>query len=244
MTGFEPRRRCRVWHMAGPKIPARVSHARRHGSLGRIAFITPSATQPSMVPRAPTVLLAAAAAFALGMAGAELALADPPLKQWRSGVPASDIACATGTVLVESPGGRPACVAKGTSAALAGRGWSMVQPEYSRATIIKGMMPVLEEIRYPSRYDVEFPPYAYRPQAEDVGRTLSNMVPPEEAFRDYRDSPGWLDISSKPVITNIGKGLGPDDETFWPQYVMEADHTAQLFSPFKLAYDYSYAVPG
>ena len=104
------------------------------------------------------LLLGVLAGASVGMAPT---LADPPLKQWKAGTMLEDIRCASGTVLVGSPGGRPACVGIETSKVLAERGWSLVErPEYSKATVIRDTIPVLEEIYYWSKYDVESPPHA------------------------------------------------------------------------------------
>ena len=50
---------------------------------------------------------------------------EPPLKQLRQGVPATEVQCADGKTLMLSPQQRPACVKEETAVKLEARGWIM-----------------------------------------------------------------------------------------------------------------------
>ena len=144
------------------------------------------------------LLLGAVVVASVGMAPA---FADSPLKQWKAGTMLEEIRCASGTVLVGSPGGRPACVDEQTSKVLAERGWSIVErPEYSKATVIRDTIPVLEEIYYWSKYDVESPPRAQeRERIVGWDQVLFPLIsPPPSLAWGYHDPPDWLDISNPP----------------------------------------------
>ena len=178
------------------------------------------------------------------------AFADIPIKQWKPGIALKNIACQDGLHLVVSASGRPACVTEQTGKIMEGRGWDFFygpnSPLY-KATIIRSTIPVMEEVHYRAWYDVNFPPVAQHVKPEDVSAPVSAAAvgPPElEWAYSGGDPPSWIDVTIKPTITNIDQGLDPDDEAFWPQYMMEFPHSAPGNEPFEIPYNYTYVIPG
>ena len=182
------------------------------------------------------------------------AFADLPIKQWEPGIALKNIACQDGLHLMVSAAGRPACVTEQTGKVMEGRGWDFFygpnSPLY-KATIIRSTIPVLEEVHYRAWYDVNFPPTAQQVGLEDkitpfgIGSFVIGALPPRAISAVYSDEdPDWIDTTIKPTITNIGQGLDPSDEAFWPQYTMEFKYATSGYHPFELPYNYTYVVPG
>ena len=175
------------------------------------------------------------------------AFADTPLKQWEAGIDLPDIRCADGLLLMKAATDRPACVTKATGYVMEGRGWEFVAHEpWSKATIIRDSIPVLEEIHYWSGYDAKFPPFAEPVISNSTERFVHTLTvpPPEIVWVAWgTDPPDWIDVSTKPTLTNIDQGFYPDDEEFWPQYAMEFPHISGVIGHWKLPYNYTYVVP-
>ena len=137
-------------------------------------------------------------------------------------------------------------------------GWGIPKPtesSFTKATIIRDQIPVMQEILHWSDYDVEFPPYAQRPALDEQAAPAKALLYQNDPLRslvideiDWGNAcPGgsdyWRVASSGPPAA-ARDGTYSDGDGYWLRYTIQSDHAGALNQPFGWTFRYSYIIPG